>query len=256
MKKRVPAKRMYLSEIGEGFFVKNEGDFEPNYLLSPFGEKVFRAKIVATIVAGPYHSDDNSYARILIDDSSAVVWASAFREKAALFKKLSTGDIVQLIGKPHEWQDTKQLTVEAISKVEPQMMLLARAETLLRYLRFMKKSTEARTLLQDVGDVRNAIDEAPERGIDPDLINGLDELDYILGKQEEDSVDVQKLEIVKKKILETLEMLQDGESGVDLDVLIAELDPDFTSAEVEEGVRSLLSVGDIFEPSVGRYMIA
>lgn len=256
MKKRLPAKRMYLSEIGEGFYIKNEGDFEPNYLLSPFGERVFRAKIVGTVVAGPYFSDDNSYARILIDDSTAVLWASAFRERASLLKKLVKGDIVQLIAKPHEWQDTKQLTIETIAKVEPPLMLMSRAETLLRYLRFIRDSENARKLVESVGDVRNAREEAVEHGIDPEIIDGLDELDYLLGKQKEETIDFQKLEIVKKKILEKIESLQDTENGVDIDVLIAELDPEFTSAEVEEGLKSLLSVGDIFEPSVGKYMVA
>jgi len=255
MKKRFPAKRMYLSEISEGFFIKSEGDFEPNYLLSPFGERVYRAKVVGTIVAGPYHSDDNSYARALVDDSTAIIWISAFREKATLFKRISRGDLVQLIGKPHEWQDTKQLTVVAISNIEPMAMIMARAETILRYKRFMKDSTRARDLMREVGDLRNAIEEAESRGIDADLIYGLDELDYHLGKQREETIDLQKLEMVKKKILESLENLQD-EEGVDLDVLIAELDPEFTAAEVEEGVKSLLGMGDIFEPSVGNYMIA
>lgn len=256
MKKRMPAKRMYLSEIDEGFYIKNEGDFEPNYLLSPFGEKVYRAKFVGTIVAGPYFSDDNSYARILIDDSTAILWASAFRERAALLKGVDKGNIVQIIAKPHEWQDTKQLTIETIAIVEPQHMLMARGETLLRYLRFMRDSEDARNLIKNVGDVRNAIEEAKEHGINPEIIDGLDELDYILGKQKEETIDFQKLEVVKKKILEKIESLQDAENGVDIDVLIAELDPEFTSAEVEEGIRSLLSVGDIFEPSVGRYMVA
>ncbi len=246
---------MYLSEINEGFFIKNEGDFEPNYLLSPFGEKVYRAKIVGTIVAGPYHSDDNSYARALIDDTTAVIWVSAFRERASLFKNVKRGDIVQIIGRPHEWQDTKQLTAEAMACVEPPFMILARAETLLRYLRFVKESSDARNLLNEVGDVRNAVEEAEERGIDPETIYGLDELSYHLDKQMEETIDIQKLEMVKRKIIDTLQMIQDNE-GADLDVLIAELDPEFTAAEVEEGVKSLLGIGDIFEPSVGRYMIA
>ena len=256
MKKRMPAKRMYLSEIGEGFYIKNEGDFEPNYLLSPFGEKIFRAKVVGTIVAGPYFSDDNSYARILIDDSTAVLWASAFRERASLLKRLGKGDIVQLIAKPHEWQDAKQLTIETIAKVEPPHMLMSRAETLLRYLRFIRDSEEARKLVESVGDVRNAREEAIEHKIDPEIIDGLDELNYLIGKQKEETIDFQKLEVVKKKILEKIESLQDTQNGVDIDVLIAELDPEFTSAEVEEGLKSLLGIGDIFEPSVGKYMVA
>ncbi len=68
-------------------------------------------------------------------------------------------------------------------------------------------------------------------------------------------VDTQKLDVVKNKIIETLQDMQ-GEDGVELDVLIAELDPEFTAAEVEEGVKSLLALGDLFEPKVGHFMLA
>jgi hypothetical protein len=87
------------------------------------------------------------------------------------------------------------------------------------------------------------------------LIEGLDELAYFEDREQDEMVDTQKLDVVKNKIIETLQDMQ-GEDGVELDVLIAELDPEFTAAEVEEGVKSLLALGDLFEPKVGHFMLA
>ncbi len=129
----------------------NGRGYEPNYLLTADGERVYRAKVVATIAAGPYFSDDNSYARILLDDTTGTVWASAFRETAQLLKNLHHGDIVQLIARPREWQDIKQLTIEVITVVPPAFTLLARAEILERKYFFRKDAARARELLTAAG---------------------------------------------------------------------------------------------------------
>ena len=255
MKSRLPSHRIYLSELELGHFVEREGDYEPNYLLTADGERVYRAKVVATIAAGPYFSDDNSYARILLDDTTGTVWASAFRETAQLLKNLHHGDIVQLIARPREWQDIKQLTIEVITVVPPAFMLLARAEILERKYFFRKDAARARELLTAAGSPRRAKELAAEEGLDPTLIEGLDELAYFEDREQDEMVDTQKLDVVKNKIIETLQDMQ-GEDGVELDVLIAELDPEFTAAEVEEGVKSLLALGDLFEPKVGHFMLA
>lgn len=255
MKSRLPSHRIYLSELELGHFVEREGDYEPNYLLTADGERVYRAKVVATIVAGPYFSDDNSYARILLDDTTGTVWASAFRETAQLLKNLHHGDIVQLIARPREWQDIKQLTIEVITVVPPAFTLLARAEILERKYFFRKDAARARELLTAAGSQRRAKELAAEEGLDPTLIEGLDELAYFEDREQDEMVDTQKLDVVKNKIIETLQDMQ-GEDGVELDVLIAELDPEFTAAEVEEGVKSLLALGDLFEPKVGHFMLA
>ena len=251
MKARFPSKRIYISELELGHYIEKEGDFDPNYILTQDGEKLFRAKVVATIVAGPYFSDDNSYSRILLDDTTGTVWASAFREQAQLLKNLHHGDIVQLIARPREWQGIKQLTIEVISIVSPAFVLLARAEILKRKLMQKGNLAQAKALLEEAGSVRQARELAEERGLDPTVVEGIDELEYYQDRQKDEMVDSNKLDLVKNKIVEKLQDLQGEEDGGELDVLIAELDP-----EVEEGVKSLLALGDLFEPKVGYYMLA
>lgn len=256
MKRRLPAKRVYLSELQTGYYVEKEGDFDPNYILTKNGEKIHRAKIVATIVSGPYFSDDNSYARILLDDTTATMWGSAFRERAQLIKPLERGMLVQLIAKPREWQDNKQLTIEAVTSVSPEFLLLARAETVARVLNFKKTASRARELMETTGAMRKALELASKENIAPEVLEGIDELDYLLEKERDESVNIQNLEVVKKQIIEKIMSLQSDEKGVELDVLIAELDSEFTTAEIEEALKSLLSLGDVFEPSIGHYMLA
>ncbi|MHC1604981.1 MAG: OB-fold nucleic acid binding domain-containing protein [Candidatus Methanofastidiosia archaeon] len=256
MKKRLPAKRVYLSEIEESFYVEKEGDFEPNYILTQAGEKIFRVKLVATIVGGPYFSDDNSYGRLLLDDSTSTMWASAFRENVPMLKRLKRGDLIQLIAKPKEWQNTKQLNIEAIAKVEPNFILLSRVETILRILRFRENVKKAHKLIDKTGNFRKALELASKEKIDPEVLEGIDELTYLKEKIMDEKIDLQKQDLVKEKVIGTIKNLQESEDGVEIDVIIAELDPEFTIAEVEEALKSLLSRGVIFEPRIGHYMLA
>jgi hypothetical protein len=256
MRRRIPSSRIYLSDLVDGYYIEQEGDFDPNYILTPSGEKVYRAKAVATIVAGPYFSDDNSYARLLLDDGTGIAWGAAFRERAQLLKGMTRGDLVQLIAKPREWQDNKQLNIEVIAKIDAPFYILSRAETVLHALRFREEAARARNLLETSGSMRRARELAKEENIDLEVLEGVDELSYLREKEKEETIDVEKLEVVKKRIADVMQMLQTEDAGVELDVLIAELDQEFTSAEVEEGLKELLSDGDVYEPSVGKYMLA
>ena len=128
MKKRAPSVRMRLDEIHKGTYVTAEEDFELNYLITTDARKIFRVKVVATIVSEPYISDDSAYGRVTLDDGFDTISGAVFREQTGLLEDVELGQIVQVIGKIREWQGEKQLTLEAISPVESNFMLLHRIE--------------------------------------------------------------------------------------------------------------------------------
>lgn len=49
--------RLSLAEIHKGYFVKPEGDFATNYVITQEGLKIYRLKGVATIMAEPRLSE-------------------------------------------------------------------------------------------------------------------------------------------------------------------------------------------------------
>ena len=86
MKKRLPSTRTDLREIVNGYYVKGEEDFAPNYLITENYKKIYRAKIVATVFNDPFISEDESYGRVLLDDAKETIWAYFFRENTVLLR--------------------------------------------------------------------------------------------------------------------------------------------------------------------------
>ncbi|WP_297504633.1 OB-fold nucleic acid binding domain-containing protein, partial [Thermococcus sp.] len=109
MKKRLPASRVYIKDIIDGYYVKSEGDFEPNYLITRDARKVYRVKVVATVVREPIMSEDETYGRFQIDDGTGTLWVFGFRENTRFINLVKKGDLVQIIGKVAEWRDDKQI---------------------------------------------------------------------------------------------------------------------------------------------------
>ncbi|MCK4311074.1 MAG: replication protein RepA [Methanomicrobia archaeon] len=244
MKKRMPSTRTNIEEIVNGHYVKDEEDFAPNYLITKDYKKVYRAKTVVTVFNDPFISDDESYGRVLLDDTKETIWAYFFRENTVLLKTISRGDIVQIVGKINEWKNEKQLNVEAASKVSPNFWILHRLE-LVKYNNHLKKQLKiAEKIKSKEKNLKKAKEKAESEGIDPEVIEALYEMDYA----KEKDVDTT---LIKDKVLSTIERLDEGE-GVELDVLVSEI-TEFSAEEVEAIVRDLLSRGEIFEPKINRY---
>lgn len=250
MKKRAASVRLTLDEIHKGKFVSAEEDFELNYLVTEDARKVYRAKVVATVVQDPYISDDTAYGRVQLDDGFETISGSVFREQTALLDNIEAGDLVQVMGKIREWQGEKQLTLEAITKVHPNFLLLHRLEIL-------KAQKEHRLLLkkaqkiyaEEQEKVRPAKERAKEEGVPPDIVEALDELKYL--EQKEEEPEVSKTEIIKNKVLSLIGKYPDG---MDMDAILAQFADRYASEEIEEAVRELLSAGEIFERRINVFV--
>ncbi|MBU7043254.1 MAG: replication protein RepA [Theionarchaea archaeon] len=248
MKKRAPSQRMRLDEIHQGTFVTAEEDFELNYLIATDARKVYRAKVVATIVSDPYISDDSAYGRITLDDGFDTISGAVFREQTALLEDVELGQLVQVMGKIREWKGEKQLTLEAISPVHPNFMLLHRIEILTAHKEHARLLETAQKIYEQHPDLRSAKDQAREKGVPTDIIEALDELRYLEEHQEEEEEPVvSKSETVKMKVLSFIE--SNGE-GVDMDKILAAFADTYTTEEIEDAIKDLLSIGEIFERKI------
>ena len=251
MKKRAPSVRMRLDEIHKGTFVTAEEDFELNYLITTDARKIFRVKVVATIVSEPYISDDSAYGRVTLDDGFDTISGAVFREQTGLLEDVELGQIVQVIGKIREWQGEKQLTLEAISPVESNFMLLHRIEIINALKEHVTLLKQAQEIYAREEDLRSAREVAKQKGIPTDIIEAIDELKYLAEHPEEEEPVVSKNEMMKSQVMSFIES---NEGGVEMDKILATFSDTYTAEEIEDAVKELLSIGEIFERKINFFV--
>ncbi|ASJ06479.1 OB-fold nucleic acid binding domain-containing protein [Thermococcus pacificus] len=268
MKKRLPASRVYIMDIINGYFVKSEGDFEPNYLITRDARKVYRVKVVATVVREPAISEDETYGKFQIDDGTGTIWVLGFREDTRFIRLVKKGDLVQIIGKISEWRDDKQILVEGISKVEPNMWILHRFETLKEKVEHAKKAKIAFEIYDKYGVTAKAKVIAKNKGVSEDMLLTIDELYTMMLEQrsaeealfeeeiseeiseEEEAPTNPELEKAKNAVLE---LLKEKEKALSHKFIVKKLSKDFSEELIEEAITQLLAEGEIYEPEIGYY---
>ncbi len=266
MKKRLPASRVYIKDIIDGYYVRSEGDFEPNYLITRDARKVYRVKVVATVVREPTISDDETYGKFQIDDGTGTLWVFGFREDTKLVKLVKKGDLVQIIGKVAEWRDDKQILVEGVSKVEPNAWILHRFETLNEKVEHVRKAVKAFDIYNRYGITAKAKVIAKNKGIPEDMLATIDEL-YALMLERRNTAElfeeeVEEIEEEKQENAElekakeaVIELLKKKEKPVSHKFIVRKLSDRFEENVVEDAITELLSDGEIYEPESGYYQL-
>ncbi len=263
MKKRLPASRVYIRDIIDGYYVKSEGDFEPNYLITKDARKVYRVKVVATVVRDPVISEDETYGKLQIDDGTGTVWVLGFRDNTRFIRLVKKGDLVQIIGKVAEWRDDKQILVEGIAKVEPDMWILHRFETLKEKVEHAKKAKIAFEIYDRYGITAKAKVIAKNKGISEDMLTTIDELYTMMLERrtveeelfeeevtEEETPVSPELEKAKKAVIE---LLREKGKALSHKFILKKLSKEFDEELIEEAITQLLAEGEIYEPEIGYY---
>jgi len=251
MKKRMPSSRLSLAEIHKGYFVKPEDDFATNYVITQDGLKVYRLKGVATVMAEPRLSEDGTYGSIFLDDGTQSIVGLVFRENTRLLKSLKKGNLVQFMGKLSEWQGKKQVNLEAISVVSSNMLTLHRAESVLNTIKQRKQFRIAQKIHNEETNVRKAMDRAKKEGINPELIDAIEELNYLAEYAEEGHV-FDSESAIESKVLDAIDKLDEGD-GVVLDLILYELKNEHLAEDVDNALRELLARGDLYKPKVNYF---
>ena len=119
MIKRLIAKKVRISDITNGkYFAGRKESMEPSYVITPFGEKLSRVNIIASIT-DKFLSEDSNYSSITIDDSTDVIRAKVFKEDVKIFESLQKGELIIVIGKVKEYQNEVYINAEIAKAVEP-----------------------------------------------------------------------------------------------------------------------------------------
>lgn len=209
---RQTAKITSISELISGQYVKKEG-WEPNFVLTKNNEKISRANIVAIVVTIPDNADS-----IFVDDGSGKIEIRSF-ENTELFKDITIGDIILIIGRPRDFNNQIYINGEIINKINNK-----------GWIEFRKKEI----MLKNI--------RAPEIKQNPP--QNIETLSQEQEKVEEETKEMDEIEEIMLKIKE----LDDGH-GCD----VQELTKQFANAE--EIIEQLLMKGEIFENTPGKVKV-
>jgi len=121
--KREIAFKVRIAEVQDGEYVKEEGDWTPNYVL--IGTlKVSRVNIMGIVVLKEQEGD---MLRIWLDDGTDKISLRTF-ENRAMLEKMEIGDATNVIGRPNQFGAEKYIVAESVKKVSPVWMKVRQLE--------------------------------------------------------------------------------------------------------------------------------
>jgi hypothetical protein len=227
-------------DLVNGRFVKgSKEDFTPSYLITPFGEKISRVNIIATVI-DVFLNEDMSYGAITLDDGTGDIRAKAFKEKAQLISEIKKGDLVLVIGKVKEFNEEIYVNLEIVRKIPDANQETLRKLQLLKKIHFQKLRAEDLINFSQNSSEEELLIYAKEKyGLDAEATR------FILQSK--------KLEVdYKPKVIEIIKMLDEGE-GVDISKIFESLS--LPENVIEKTIDELINLGYLFEPSPGKLKV-
>ena len=243
--KRLPAVKVNIGDIINSYFVKKEG-MEPSYVLTEFGLKVAKAKVVGTVV-DKFVSEDGNYSAITIDDETGSIRAKVFKEDVSILDDVDVGDFVVVVGKVRQYADETYIIPSFVRKLSnPNIALLHKLEVL-KTLKEQKKLFELvnsqKDSFADLEELKSYM--LKEYLIDEERLESILELLAMSDKKLEKDY--------KPLIIEKIKELDKGK-GVELSRLTEELDIPIEA--LSDAINELLDDGICYEPHPGLIKLA
>ncbi|MBU0628352.1 MAG: hypothetical protein KKC75_04125 [Nanoarchaeota archaeon] len=113
--KRQVAHKIRINDVLRGSYVKEEGEWSPNYVLVG-DKKVSRVNLMAVVVSKESPENTN-HSNLLIDDGSGKISVRSF-DGSNNFEGINIGDFIMIIGRPREYLNEKYIVSEILKKVE------------------------------------------------------------------------------------------------------------------------------------------
>ena len=226
--KRQTAYKIWIANLLNGQFVKQPGEWDPNFVLC--GDlKVSRVNILATVISSEFAENVGN---VTLDDGSATIQMRAFKEDVGSLRDVAVGDVVLVIGRPREFQGSLYITPEIIKKVEnPAWMNV-------RKLELTKLFGQAQTV---VAKQPIPVATPPEQ--------------IVVSTEGSSSTQTQTqnatTETGRQKVLSIIEKA--SETGISVEEAIAS--SKLPEEEVESIVQELLKDGEIYMPRPGQVKI-
>ncbi len=239
-RKRLTAIKTEIKDIVDGRYVKAEG-FESNYVITPNGLKISRARILGTVMT-KFITEDGNYGFIVLDDETDTLRVKAFKN-TKIFDNIEVGDLVDVIGKIREYDEEIYLSPEIVRKIEnPNFLILRKAELLNQKKEFEEIKKKVKGFMKSTTDLDEIRKLAEAEGIDPGIVEAIAE-------SEEKEPEKEDKKSLKDSILKIIDNLDEG-TGAEYTAIITE--SKLSEVEVEEVINDLLSEGTCYEPRPGR----
>jgi len=207
--KRQTAFKISLKTLKSGTYVQQEG-WQPNYI-DTAGKKISRANIIAVIISQPVQ--ENNSVHFIIDDGTDNIQVRKFEESEI---PAQLGDIVNIIGRPREYNGERYIIPEIIKKIDNP-----------KWAEVRKKELETE---EQIKEEEVKIEESQEKPQVEELF-------------EEENQNI-------SKIIQTIKESDNGDGAVFEEVIEKS---DINSAE--QILSNLLKEGEIFEISPGRLKV-
>ncbi|MFH0961648.1 MAG: OB-fold nucleic acid binding domain-containing protein [archaeon] len=131
---RLVAVKTDLRSIVTGNYFEVSGKWEPDYLITPDGERVSRINLVAFVVSS-YFSEDGNYGAVTLDDGTETIRLKSFKGDVKVLKDLKIGSVVNVIGKVRKFRDEVYISPETIVPSDQDRELLRKLEIAKRKLK-------------------------------------------------------------------------------------------------------------------------
>jgi RPA family protein len=238
-KKRLIAIKTRLMDIIQGRFVQDESG---NFVITKNGQKIGRARVLATVV-DKFVSDDKKFYSVTIDDGSETIRAKTFN--SFVLDAVGVGDIVEIVGKIRTYNEETYLAVENAWKVNDPNFEILRALEIRKMLKELEQKKKTILLYQkQTSDIEELKRMLAEFGMDPEEVESI-----VQAQTMEDPEKAAEAGAMKEKILSLIEQCDKG-NGCDYSELIAS--SGLPEDMVDMIIQDLLDEGSCFEPKPGK----
>jgi hypothetical protein len=111
IQKRQIAWKVRINELLDGEYIKEEGEWQPNYILHNT-KKIARANILGVVIG----KEDSQFGSLRIDDGSGQIVVRSFENNPGL-QSSQTGSLVLVVGRPREYLQERYLVAEIVREL-------------------------------------------------------------------------------------------------------------------------------------------
>lgn len=248
--KRLTVQKCRISDIVLGRYVSLDG-FNPNYVLTADGRKLFRVHVLATAI-NTYVSDDEKYAFVVLDDATAMIRVKIFQDTKPV-QKIKKGDLVDIIGRIRQYNSEIHISPEIVKILsDPNSETLRKIEIVQILMKQRSKNelvlAEAKKH-KDIEDLKKDFQNQDIKAEDVETVLNAESIKE--EKNEKESVETD-MRVVKSLVIKSTEELDTGD-GAEYTKIIEKVG--LPESVCESAITELLSEGSCYEPRAGRIKV-